>query len=149
LETIAKTGRAIIEIEKNSKKCIISIKRTKIRDGKEYIYYTLPGGHVENEESFEETTIREVNEELGIDIRIDEEFAHVFNKDLNKDEKFFICTYLKGTIGTGTGPEFTNYNLELYGKYDIEYIEVIKISEYNLLPIYIKNMLIEKYNKYN
>lgn len=149
MKTIEKTGRAIIEIQENSNKCIISVKRTKLREGKEYIYYTLPGGHVENEESFEETTIREVNEELGINIKIDGEFAHIFNDDLNKDEKFFLCTYLEGKVGTGTGPEFTSYNPELYGKYDIEYIDVNKINEYNLLPIYIKNMLIEKYNKYN
>lgn len=139
-EELNKTGRAIIFIDDK----IISIKRTKIIDKIEKIYYTLPGGHVENNETFEEATIREVYEELGINVEIINQFAHIYNNDLNRDEKFFICKLKSGTVGTGTGPEWNEYNV-LYGKYEIIFIDVNKIKEYNLLPIEIKDMLIRKY----
>ncbi len=135
-----KTGRAIIFIDNK----IISIKRIKLINGIEKLYYTLPGGHIENDETFEDATIREVYEELGINIEIIEEFAHIYNYDLNRDEKFFICKLISGTIGTGTGPEWNEYN-EIYGKYEIVIINVNEIKEYNLLPLEIKDMLIQKY----
>jgi ADP-ribose pyrophosphatase YjhB (NUDIX family) len=49
------------------------IKRT--RENK--VYYMFPGGQKENNETFEETCIREIKEELGVDIVIDRQIAEV------------------------------------------------------------------------
>ena len=39
-----KTARAIIEVEKDAEKYIVSIKRTKYKNGNiDKVYYTLPG----------------------------------------------------------------------------------------------------------
>ncbi len=139
-----KTGRAIIVINENNIKKIVTIKRTKFKEGEiDKVYYTIPGGHVENNETYEQATIREVEEELGITVNLKKEFLYLHNEDLNRDEKFFLCDILNGNIGTGTGPEWTNIDIEKYGKYEICLIELNEIDNYNLLPIELKQKLIE------
>ena len=61
-----KTARAIIF---QDGKLLVFFRR-KIRDGIETIYYAIPGGHVEGEETCEETVIRELKEEMNLDIEI-------------------------------------------------------------------------------
>lgn len=140
------TGRAIIEITKNNIPYLISIKRNKIRDGKNKLYYTFPGGHVEDGESFEDATIREVLEELGIHVQIESEFLEIWNEDLVRGEKFFFCRYISGELGTGTGEEWGEYNAE-YGSYEIVYLELSKLEQYPLLPLEVRDSLIKYYQK--
>ena len=138
---IPKTGRAII-CENNQ---IIFVKRTKYdKNGSiERIYYTFPGGHVEANESYEEATIREVYEELGLNIEITKEFMHIKNKELNREEKFFLVCVKSGKLGTGNGPEFENIDYYKYGKYEIVKINKSDLLNYNILPIEVKNRIIE------
>lgn len=145
MNMIKKTGRAIIF---NNSDEIITIKRTKYNEFNEIIkeYYTLPGGHLEKDESFEEATIREVKEELGIDVNIIKEVMSFYNEDLKQDEKFFLCKYVSGNIGTGIGEEWENQDYIKYGKYEIVYLNVNKLEEYNLLPIEIKQLIIKNRN---
>ncbi len=139
---IKKTGRAIILNDKDE---IITIKRTKYNEKNEIIkeYYTLPGGHLEEGESFEVATVREVKEELGIDVKILKEFFSFYNEDLKQDEKFFICKYISGKIGTGIGEEWQNQDYIKYGKYEIVCLKIEKLKNYNLLPIEVKNLIIK------
>ena len=55
-----KTARAIIF--KDNK--LLVFFRRKIKDGNEITYYAIPGGHVEGNETCEETVIRELKEEI-------------------------------------------------------------------------------------
>lgn len=144
----AKTARAIIETIYNNEKCIVTIKRQKFENGlivKEY--YTLPGGHLENNETFEEAVKREVLEELNVDIAIKEKLVTLYNEDLNRDEEFFVCELVdkNEVIEKGNGPEWTNIYIEKYGTYEIVYISVDNIKSYNLLPLEVKELLIKKY----
>lgn len=141
------TSRAIILKKDDKGKYFISIKRTKYNGDSEYVYYTFPGGHVEENETFEETLIREVKEELGIEILIVSEFESIFNEDLNRDEKFYLCEHKSGIIGTGNGPEWTNVNIEKYGKYEIERIYIDEIKYYNILPKEIASKLEKSIDK--
>ena len=138
------TARGVIFKEVNNEKCIVSIKRTKYRDDGEYIYYTFPGGHVEENETFEETVIREIEEELGIKIEVKELFKDIFNEDLKRKELFYICEHISGEFGTGTGEEWQNIDYKKYGKYEICYIPINDIPSYNLLP---KEIAEDLYNK--
>lgn len=141
-----KTSRAIIETDYNGNKCIVTIKRRKYKNGviqKEY--YTLPGGHVESNETYEEAVIREVLEELDVDISIKEKVLSIYNKDLDRYEEFFVCNIISGDIKAGNGPEWSNQDIEKYGSYDIVYINVEDIHKYNILPIEVKEFLIKKY----
>ena len=60
------SSRAII-IKDNK---LVVLFRRRIRDGKVVEYYSLPGGGLEEGETLEENVLREVNEELGIEIKI-------------------------------------------------------------------------------
>ena len=135
-----KTSRAVIL---NSKKdAVISIKRTKYKDGKEMnIYYTFPGGHVEENETYEETLKREIFEELSVEIEILRQLKLLFNDELKREEKFFLCEIKDGEVKEGNGPEFTNIDYEKYGKYEIVEIKIKDIDKYNLLPFEIKEIV--------
>lgn len=140
---VAKTGRAVIIDDNND---VIFIKRTKFNEDMSIknIYYTFPGGHLEGEETFEEATVREVYEELGVNILLDKEFIHLFNEELNRDEVFYISHILSGEIGTGNGPEFQVVDYLKYGKYDIVKINKSQLTNYNILPIEVKEKILEE-----
>lgn len=141
-----KTARAVIEAYYNNEKCIVTIKRQKFKNGimvKEY--YTLPGGHVENDESFEEAVKREIFEELNAHITVKEKLLSLYNEDLNRDEEFFICEVGNEKIEKGNGPEWTNPDIEKYGSYEIVYVNIKEINDYNILPPRVKELLIKRY----
>lgn len=137
------TARAIIK-ENNE---YVFIRREKFLNGKsKKVYYTTVGGHVEDNETFEETCIREIYEELGLTVEIESLLLELYNSDLDKYEKFYNVKIIEGVLGTGTGPEFTNIDVEKYGKYEIVKINKNDICNYNILPIEIKNILINEKN---
>ena len=140
-----KTGRAII-LKDNS---IIFVKRTKYNeDGSiKTVYYTFPGGHLEGNETFEQATIREVYEELSVNVEIEKEFMELYNKELNRSEKFFLVNINSGIIQNGNGPEFQNVDYKKYGKYEIVSINIKDLEKYNILPIEVKNKIIENFKK--
>ena len=139
-EEYKKASRGIILTK--DKKSLVSIKRTKYKDGNiDKIYYTLPGGHVEGNETYEETLIREIKEEISVDIEIIKEVKFIVSDDLKKKEKFYLCKILSGEIKNGNGPEFTNPNLEKYGKYEIVELNLEDLHKYNVLPLDIKDYI--------
>lgn len=137
------TARAIIRIGDD----YIFIRREKKVNNELKIFYTTVGGHVEEGESPEETCVREVYEELGINVEIEYLFHEESFVDIDKHEKFYMVKYISGKLGTGTGEEFTNVDIEKYGKYDIVRINKDELSNYNILPISIKDKLINEINK--
>ena len=139
---IKKTARAVILINNE----LVLIKRVKYNNGnviKEY--YVTPGGHLDEKETFEEAVIREVKEELGINVKIKSELLSMYNEDLKQEEKFYECEYVEGKIGTGIGEEWSNPNVEKYGSYEIVYVKPEELDNINLLPIEVKEKVIEKY----
>ena len=142
MSDIKKTARAVILMDDK----IILIRRKRFKNG-ELIrdYYVIPGGHLDENETFEEAVIREVKEELGIEVDVQKEILHEYNEDLSVDEKFFECKYIRGKIGTGTGEEWTNPDIEKYGIYEIVLQDVNKVNDMNLLPESIKKIIAEKY----
>ena len=114
-------------------------KKDSVRD-----YYTFPGGGLEEGETPEEGTIREIEEEFGIKVKIIKKQYEMYSEKFNQDEIFYLCEYVSGKFGTGTGPEFT-YN-PLYadsGKFQPEIIKRDEIESINLLPYEIKDKFIE------
>ena len=118
------------------------VKRTNVKDNPYHNYYAFPGGGLEEGETKEEGTIREVKEELGIDVSIVEEFFSI--KGETMDEYFYICKYLKGEFGTGTGPEFDkNAEYEHRGEYIPVLVFKEEIKDLTILPPQAKEKLIE------
>jgi 8-oxo-dGTP diphosphatase len=67
-----------------------------------YLGWIFPKGHIEKGEKSEETAVREVKEETGIDAKIIEkagEFSYFYTKEgekVFKNAKFFLMKYLGG-----------------------------------------------------
>ena len=134
------TARAIIKMNDN----YIFMRREKKINDEIKIFYATVGGHLEKYESFEDACIREVYEELGIVVEIDSLFYELDNTDLNKYEKFYMVNYISGDIGTGNGEEFTNIDIDKYGKYEVSFINKNELSDYNILPTQVKEKLIKE-----
>lgn len=98
-------------------------------------YYTFPGGGLEDGESFEEGVIREIKEEFGIDIKVVKKMYEMQSEKFDQTEYYFLCKYIGGEFGTGTGPEFSN-NLAYKdsGNFIPEIIKREEIKNILLLP---------------
>ncbi|MBE5813495.1 MAG: NUDIX domain-containing protein [Clostridiales bacterium] len=116
---------------------LILIKRIK---GNKEEYYTIPGGGQEEGESIEEATLREVREELGIEVELTDKFYELESQ--GRKQYFFVANYESGEIGSGNGEEMTNINYEKYGAYIPEIIPVEEIKNIKLLPQEIKEIII-------
>lgn len=71
-------------------------------------YYTFPGGGLEENETPQEGVIREIEEEFGIKVKVIKKLYEIKSEKFNQLEIFYLCEYISGTFGTGTGPEFSN-----------------------------------------
>lgn len=83
---------AVIIIENNH---VALIKRENERG----IYYTFPGGGVEEDESLEETAIRESFEELGVRVVLERLILKVIFGQ--SEQYYFSATIVAGEFGTG------------------------------------------------
>lgn len=107
-------------------------------------YYTFPGGGLEEGETLEEGTIREIKEEFGIDVKVIKKLYEMESERFNQKEYFFLCEYVGGEFGTGDGPEFNNDPKYIdSGKFIPEIIKIEDIEKILLLPTVIKEKLVE------
>ena len=102
-------------------------------------YFVLPGGHLENNESFEECVIREVNEEFGIEVRpIKIIYDLVAGNDM---QGIFLCEYVSGVLGkTEFGEEYQQDRNR--GEYNPTSIPKTELKNINLVPTELKEQLI-------
>lgn len=106
-------------------------------------YYVFPGGGLEGEESMFEATEREILEELGIKVKAKSE---LYYKEVNEtqDEYVFLCEYISGEFGTGTGPEFSGNPAYAHrGNFIPTLVEPEKIKSIPLIPIEFKEQLVQ------
>ncbi len=107
-------------------------------------YYTFPGGGLEDGETPEEGTIREIKEEFGIDVKIVKKLYETYSDKFQQKEIFYLCEYVSGKFGTGEGPEFSNDpKYADSGKYLPEIIKREDVRNILLLPSEIKEKLLE------
>lgn len=103
-------------------------------------YYTFPGGGLEKGETLEEGTIREIKEEFGINVKIIRKLYEMNSEKFDQKEYFFLCEYIDGEFGTGTGPEFSNDpKYKDSGKYIPEIVKTEEVKNLLLLPQEIKD----------
>lgn len=119
--------------------------RTEVKKRKDYQeYYTFPGGGLEEGETPEEGTIREIKEEFGIDVKVIKKLYEMNSEKFNQKEIFYLCEYVSGKFGTGNGPEFSNDPKYIdSGKYLPEIIKKDEIKNLLLLPTEIKEKFVE------
>ncbi len=114
------TARAII-IENRE---LMTFYREKIINGKKVTYYAIPGGHVEKGETPEDTVVRELKEELNIDIKIIRELGTININGIK--EIYYLCERLSGEPILG-GEELERNCPENY--YEFKYYPIDKIDE--------------------
>ena len=133
---------------------IALMHRKNVKRNNEYMeYYVIPGGGLDEGETEEEGTKREIKEEFGINVEIVEKVYETYFGKFNQKEIYFLCKYIDGNFGTGNGPEFNNDPRYIdSGEYIPEILKFEEIDKVNLLPKYMKeeiNKNMEKIKKYN
>jgi 8-oxo-dGTP pyrophosphatase MutT (NUDIX family) len=94
-------------------------------------YFSFPGGGVDRGETFEEAVIREIEEELGLQVKIIRKIAQVtFNGKL---QHYFLVEKIGGEFGSGSGEEYGAYN-PVYGTYLPLWMPIIELQSHNVLP---------------
>lgn len=97
-------------------------------------YYALPGGHVEAGEALEDTAIREIKEELNLDIELDRKLWEFTNQ--GRQEHYFLAKNFNGEIKLGF-PELAK--LSPQNVYRPEWVPLANLADIPLLPEEIKN----------
>lgn len=105
-------------------------------------YYAFLGGHLEEGETLEEGTIREIKEETGIDVKVIKQLYYMEKEEM--DEYFFLCEYIGGEFATGDGPEFSGDPKYIdRGTYTPEIIARENVKNITLLPPSIKEKMVK------
>lgn len=82
---------------------------------------------------------REIREEFGIEVEIVRKLYELKSEKFNQLEIFYLCKYVEGEFGTGTGPEFSgNPKYIDSGKYIPEIVKREDIKNISLMPPEIK-----------
>ena len=139
--------RIIVDgIKLNVRAGIMLIKDNKIllhkNDNKDN--YCLPGGGVHFLESSEEAIIREIKEETGLDIKVDECVSTIENLFEHDGIKFHEIYFIyKGTFVDDIDTNKIIENIE--GK-PIKYgfVDIDKIDDYYILPVVTKDIIKNK-----
>ncbi|MCA1054492.1 NUDIX domain-containing protein [Rossellomorea aquimaris] len=124
-------NRAGILLVENEQLAVI--KRTKGQT----IYYVIPGGGVEEGESFEEAAKREAAEELGIQV---ENLQLALEFEQNGSQKYYFAGKYNGTLGKGNGEEYRTGE----GTYLPCWIGLKSLDDKALYPEEVKSMLLKK-----
>jgi 8-oxo-dGTP pyrophosphatase MutT (NUDIX family) len=106
-------------------------------------YYVFPGGGLEGNETLEECAKREILEEFGIEVNVGRK---LYERAVNEEKKeyVFLCEYVSGVLGTGTGPEFSgDPKYADRGDYIPTIVKIEDIENIRLYPEEFKNKLLE------
>ena len=82
-------------------------------------YFEFPGGKQEDNETLEKTVIREIKEELNVDITVDRKLGeeHYSDEKINVHLHYFFCTIIKGDIILKEHEEAAWVSKEEFNKY--------------------------------
>ncbi len=128
--------RAIIYFEDK----IVSMYREKA----DRIYYTFPGGGLDQGETEQQGVVREVLEEFGLNV---EPIKKVYIYENPRSiEHFYICKVVGGEFGTGQGEEYQPDRNK--GIYKPMLIKISDIPSLPLMPPEVAEQFVLDYNKF-
>lgn len=109
------------------------------------VYYLFPGGQVEVSESFREAAAREVYEELGLRVEVQQLVAQVtFRGDL---QYYFLSAISEGEFGTGTGTEMLGFQGPEHGTYTPIWMPISHLLEEPVRPRRVCQMIVDSLQK--
>jgi 8-oxo-dGTP pyrophosphatase MutT (NUDIX family) len=119
----------------------------RVKNGQEY--WAFPGGAVEESDTNQVDALkRECLEELGVEVLVGDLFiekSSLAHDAIGQMEYFYNCKILRGEVGTGTGPEFSNRDIDKYGTYEVEWLQLNFIKDKNVYPLELRDKIIENY----
>jgi 8-oxo-dGTP diphosphatase len=123
---------------------LLTIKRSK----QDLVYFVFPGGGVEQGEDLETAMKRECKEELGVEIKVIENFtSERFDRgEIEQLEYFYFCDIVSGELGTGDGPEY-DVNSDYEGIHEIEWLRINDLLDYDLRPKEVASKLLNIFKK--
>ncbi|AFQ11407.1 TPA: NUDIX domain-containing protein [Bacillus pacificus] len=128
---IRNRGAAII-VQKGK---IALIKRIR----EDETYYVFPGGGIEEGETPEEATRREIFEELGVHIKVEHLIAKV---EYKSTEYYFNADIVGGVFGSGKAEEF---EMKDRGIYIPLWLPIYELEKVNIKPYEVVESILEHY----
>lgn len=126
---------------------IILIHRIKKKENNtKREYYVVSGGKMEFGETEEQTVIRELKEELGINIIPKKKIIEYNSNYDDSIQVFYVCDYISGDLGTGIGEELTN-KAKYEGLFEPIIVTRDALKDINLVPEEIKKFIIGEYSE--
>lgn len=92
-------------------------------------WYELPGGKLEQDEDVEDTVVRELKEELSVDIEIESKFGEM---DFVQDEKHFLYKWYIAHIINNSKVVIPNEESETHDHF--KWIKLTGLDKYSLSP---------------
>ena len=114
------------------------------REKENRVYYTFPGGGMEENESINECIKREALEELGIIVSPIRELYLYENE--TTIQHFLLCDWISGEFSTGTGEEFESNNPK--GIYIPVFVGNDRIDKIPLMPPIVAKQLSDDIAKF-
>ncbi|MEG7967843.1 MULTISPECIES: NUDIX hydrolase [Bacillus cereus group] len=102
-------------------------------------YYVFPGGGIEEGETAEEATKREIYEELGVHIKVEHLIAKVEYKGT---EYYFNADIVGGVFGSGKAEEF---EMKDRGIYIPLWLPIYELEKVNIKPYEVVESILEHY----
>lgn len=130
---IRNRGAALIIQEEK----IALIKRIRNHE----VYFVFPGGGIEEDETPEEATIREVYEELGVHIEIE---RLVTTDEYNGSQFFYKARIMDGVFGSGKAEEFMKTDR---GQYVPIWVPMKELLNLNIKPYKVAECIVHCYKK--
>ncbi len=125
-DTTLRFGRAVAILLQDSKIALIE----RHRPGRHY--FVLPGGGIERGESPVQAVVREVQEELGLEVVVQRLVAT--RRVRGRMEYYFLVEAMGGQFGNGTGPEMNSLADSDEGSYTPVWVPFRELAQHVVYP---------------